>query len=661
MDGNPLFAATILLVVAVALVPIFKRLGLGTVLGYLAAGVAVGPFGFRLISDTQTVHSVSEFGVVIMLFLIGIEVHVGELWRLRHKVLGLGVVQMLLTAVVIAGVALLLGTPWQAAIVIGLGLAMSSTAIAIQSIEQRGIVVTDTGRATLVTLLVQDLAVIPILALIPLLAATIGGAAVASAGQAAPASALGWWTAPAIIVAFVAAALASRYVLDPLMRFMAMAKVPESFTALSLLLVIGAAFGTQSLGLSPALGAFLAGVLLADSDYRHELESNLEPFKGLLLGLFFITVGMGISLSVLVAQPLHVVSLVVLIIAIKVLVLYGLGRLFNMHIADRLLMALVMSQAGEFAFVLLQFAQNGGIIAEPDRELWAVVIALSMVATPFLILLFDRVFVPIINARKPEAEVPADMPAGRSVIVLGYGRFGQIVTRLLRAQGYSMTLIDDDPAQIELVKRFGVKVFYGDGGRLDILRAAGASDAEMIVIAVAGGDRILTIAELARRHFPHVKIAARAVDRSHAHQLMALGVEAWERETFRGAIALGEKALRALGHDVEDARAWPLRSRSTTSNSSANPTSSATTATPIPASCAVRPRCWTASCVPIAPPPTPATPPSSRARQESSAKKATPPNSRQARRRKSPGRASHRIAKNPCVSRPLVKLPLNPP
>ena len=553
MAGNPLFAATILLVVAVALVPIFKWLGLGTVLGYLAAGVAVGPFGFRLISDTETVHTVSEFGVVIMLFLIGLEVHVGELWRLRHKVLGLGVTQMLLTAAIISTVALLLGTPWPASVVIGLGLAMSSTAIAIQSIEQRGIVVTDTGRATLVTLLVHDLAVIPILALIPLLAAAAGNAA--GAGQAASSSALGWWTAPAIIATFVAVALASRYVLDPVMRFIAMAKVPESFTALSLLLVIGAAFGTESLGLSPALGAFLAGVLLADSEYRHELEGNLEPFKGLLLGLFFITVGMGISLSILFTQPLHVLSLALLVIAIKVLVLYGLGRLFKMHIADRLLMALVMSQAGEFAFVLLQFAQNGGILAEPDRELWAVVIALSMVATPFLILLFDRVFIPVINARKGEPDVPSDLPTGRSVIVLGYGRFGQIVTRLLRAQGYSMTLIDDDPAQIELVKRFGVKVFYGDGGRLDILRAAGAADAEMIVIAVAGGDRILTIAELVRRQFPKVKIAARAVDRSHAHQLMALGVEAWERETFRGAIALGEKALRALGHASEDAGA----------------------------------------------------------------------------------------------------------
>jgi glutathione-regulated potassium-efflux system ancillary protein KefC len=557
MAGNPLLAVTVLLIVAVALVPLFKWLGLGTVLGYLAAGVAVGPFGFRLISDTETIHSISEFGVVIMLFLVGIEVHPAELWRLRNKVLGLGVTQMLLTAALVAAVAILIGASWQAGTIIGLAIAMSSTAIAIPSIEQRGIVATDTGRATLVTLLVQDLAVIPILAAIPLLAIAHKPEAVAGAAAGAAAAATnpsGWWIALIILGGFVGAMLASRYLMNPLMRFVAMAKLPESFTALGLLLVIGAAFATSSIGLSPAMGAFLAGVLLADSEYRHELESNLEPFKGLLLGLFFITVGMGIAFGILFSQPMQVIAVVLLILAIKILVLYGLGRLFNMHIADRLLMAIVMSQAGEFAFVLLQFAQSASIIEEPARQFWAVVVALSMAATPFLILLFDRVFVPILNARKPDPGIPPDMPDGRPVIVLGYGRFGQIVTRLLRAQGYKMTLIDDDPAQIELVKRFGVKVFYGDGGRLDILRAAGAADAEMIVIAVAGGDRILTIAELVRRHFPKVKIAARAVDRSHAHQLMELGVEAFERETFRGAITLGERALRALGHNPDDAR-----------------------------------------------------------------------------------------------------------
>jgi glutathione-regulated potassium-efflux system ancillary protein KefC len=338
------------------------------------------------------------------------------------------------------------------------------------------------------------------------------------------------------------------------MRWVANSKIPEGFTALGLLLVIGAAFGTSSLGLSPAFGAFLAGVLLADSEYRHELESNLEPFKGLLLGLFFISVGMGIAFSVVVDQPLRVLSLVLLIVTLKIIVLYVLATFFRMHVADRLLLAILLSQAGEFAFVVFEFAHSARILTEEQNQLWSVVVALSMALTPFLLLLFDKVVVPRINARAPRPEVPPDMSDDKDVIVLGYGRFGQIVTRLLRAQGYSMTLIDDDPAQIELVKRFGVKVFYGDGGRLDILRAAGAAEAEMIVIAVAGADRILAIAELIRRNFPGVKIAARAVDRSHAHDLMQIGVEAVERETFRAAITLGEKALVALGHSPEEAR-----------------------------------------------------------------------------------------------------------
>jgi glutathione-regulated potassium-efflux system ancillary protein KefC len=559
MAGNLLLAVLVLLIVAVALVPVFKWLGLGTVLGYLAAGVVVGPFGLRLISDTETIRSLSEFGVVIMLFLIGLEVRPLDLWRLRHKVLGLGVTQMVISAVLIGGACYLFGFAWQPALVTGLALAMSSTAIAMQAVQQRSIMASNTGRATLVTLLVQDMAVIPILALIPVLAATrrveqnLGPKAIESASEAVT-NPYGWWIALVIIGGFIAVVLASRYLMNPLMRWVAMAKVPEAFTALGLLLVIGAAFATESMGLSPALGAFLAGVLLADSEYRHELEGNLEPFKGLLLGLFFITVGMGIAFGVLFAEPLRVISLVLMLIGIKIAVLYGLGAVFKMHVADRLLMAILLSQAGEFAFVLLQFARSATLLTGTQAEMWTVVVALSMALTPFLLLLYDRLVMPRINKHQPVPEIPADLPDGRKIIILGYGRFGQIITRLLRAQGYSMTLIDDDPAQIELVKRFGVKVFYGDGLRLDILRAAGAAEAEMIVIAVAGGDRVLAIAELIRRHFPKVKIAARAIDRGHAHQLMALGVEALERETFRGAIALGEKALVNLGHAPEEAQ-----------------------------------------------------------------------------------------------------------
>lgn len=562
MTGSPLLTVLVLLVVAVALVPLFKWLGLGTVLGYLAAGVAVGPYGLGLVAESEDIRTVSEFGVVVMLFLIGLEVHPLELWRLRHKILGLGVTQLVGTGLVIALAVLLIGSSWQAALVIGLALAMSSTAIAMQTIEQRTLTVTDTGRATLVTLLVQDIAVIAVLALIPVLAATRRGTPdlghnLEDAANVV-ANPFSWWIALVIVGGFVAVTLASRYLMPLLMRWVARAKVPEGFTALGLLLVIGAAFGTSWLGLSPALGAFLAGVLLADSEYCHELESNLQPFKGLLLGLFFISVGMGIAFSALIADPLRVLSLVVVVVGLKIGVLYVIATFFRMHVADRLLLALLLSQAGEFAFVVLEFAHSAALLDVETHQTWAVVVGLSMALTPFLLLLFDRVVVPALNARRPPAGVPDGLPEKSDIIVLGYGRFGQIFTRLMRAQGYAMTLIDDDPAQIELMRRFGVKVFYGDGGRLDILRAAGAAEAAMIVITVAGENRILAIAELVRRHFPRARIAARAVDRAHAHKLMALGIETFERETFRGAIALGEKALVDLGHAPEEAHRMAL-------------------------------------------------------------------------------------------------------
>ena len=558
---SPLVAILVLLAVSVALVPLFKWAGLGSVLGYLVAGVLIGPYGLRFLTDSETIRSISEFGVVIMLFLIGLEVHPAELWRLRNKVLGLGVTQFVVTSMIVAGALLLVGFGWHAAVIIGMALAMSSTAIAMQSVEQRSILTTDTGRATLVTLLVQDLAVIPVLALVPVIAAlrsipgNIGGDIAADAAELAT-NPYRWWSGLLIIGGFIVVILASRYVINPLMRWVAMTKVPEAFTALGLALVIGAALATESLGMSPAFGAFLAGVLLADSEYRHELEGTLEPFKGLLLGLFFISVGVGIAFSVVVAEPLKVASFVVILLVIKIAVLYQLAAFFRMHVADRLLLAILLSQAGEFAFVVLQFAQHAGALPLRDEQLLTVVVALSMALTPFLILIFDKLIVPHLNRREHgdgNASVPEDIEAGRSIIVLGYGRFGQIITRLLRAQGYSMTLIDDDPAQIELVKRFGVKVFYGDGGRLDILRAAGADTADLIVIAVAGAERIVSIADVIRRNFPNVTVAARAFDRSHAHQLMTLGVQLFERETFRGAIGLGQKALIALGHSEADA------------------------------------------------------------------------------------------------------------
>jgi glutathione-regulated potassium-efflux system ancillary protein KefC len=557
METNLLLAIFVLLTATVLLVPLAKWAGLGTILGYLAAGILIGPYGLQLVSDSEIVRNIAEFGVVMMLFLIGLEVDADELWRMRHRVMGMGLTQMALTSLLLALTFKLVGFAWPAAIIVGLALAMSSTAIAMQTVAQRNITRTDTGRASLSILLVQDVAVIPILAAIPILAGMGSGAPVAALGAEvleAVENPFDWWVALGLVGAFLLALAGSRWVIRPvLMPWLARAKVPEAFTAFALALVVGAALVAESFHLSPALGAFLGGVLLADSEYRHELESNLEPFKGLLLGLFFISVGMSIAFSVVIENPLMVVALVMALIGVKMAVLFALATLFRMHIAERLLLAVLLSQAGEFAFVVLQFARTAGTVAGPEVELMTVVVALSMATTPFLLFLYDRLWAPRLNtvAGSPSPPPGPEGIDGRGkVIVLGYGRFGQIVTRLLRAQGFEMTLIDDDPAQIELVKRFGVKVFYGDGGRLDILRAAGIEGARMVVIAVAGGDRILSIATQIRRTYPHVAIAARAVDRSHAHDLMALGVEVIERETFRSALRLGEKALVALGQPV---------------------------------------------------------------------------------------------------------------
>ncbi len=543
METNLLLAIFVLLAVTVALVPLAKAAGFGTILGYLAAGVLIGPYGLGLVRDTETIRHISEFGVVLMLFLIGLELQPRELWRMRNKVAGLGLTQYAGTAAIIGTGAWALGMNWQTATIVGLALSMSSTAIALQSIATRGIMTTDTGRGSLAILLVQDVAVIPVLAAIPLLATGAFGAA----ADAEHAVAADWLTALQIIGAFAFTIIAGRTLVRPLMRFVAVTGVREGFFALGLTIVVGTALLMQSLGLSPALGAFLGGVLLADSEYRHELESTLAPFQGLLLGLFFISVGTSMAFSVLAAQPVTIIGMVLGLVAIKALVLFALTGIFRMHLGDRILLAFMLSQIGEFAFVILQFARSTGGIGGTTLEMLTMVVALSMAVTPILLFVFDKFVAPRLHRGETE-RAPDNIDARNKVIVLGYGRFGQIVTRLLSAQGFEMTLIDDDPAQIELVKRYGAKVFYGDGRDIELLHAAGAADAELIVVAVAGSERILEIAKLVRRHFPHVKVAARAIDRSHAHDLMDADIGIWERETFRGALSLGTKALVALGY-----------------------------------------------------------------------------------------------------------------
>lgn len=548
MENNLLLAIFVLLAATVALVPLFKAWGLGTILGYLVAGVLIGPYGLGLITDSETIRHISEFGVVMMLFLIGLELQPLELWRLRNKVAGLGLTQLAGTGLLLGLCAYQFGTTWQQAIIIGLALAMSSTAIALQTVAARGITQTDTGRGSLAILLVQDVAVIPVFALVPLLAVGVPlPAETVDAGHDIIRKGADWGTALQIVIAFGVVIVAGRYLVRPLMRIIASTGVREAFTALGLALVVGAALVTSWFGLSPALGAFMGGVLLADSEYRHELESNLEPFKGLLLGLFFISVGTSIAFAVLAEQPVLVIGLVIGLVLVKAAVIFVLTSLFRMHIADRFLLSFLLSQSGEFAFVILQFAQSAGSLRDPQIELLTVVVALSMAVTPLLLYLFDK-FIARGRGQQPQPAQASHIDSSNKVIVLGYGRFGQIVTRLLRAQGFEMTLIDDDPSQIELMKRFGVKVFYGDGGRLDILHAAGMQQAKLVVIAVAGRERISSIATLVRNNFPNVKIAARAVDRRHAHDLTEIGVDVFERETFRSALALGQQALTLLGY-----------------------------------------------------------------------------------------------------------------
>ena len=557
MEDNILLAIFALLAASAALVPLAKASGLGTVLGYLAAGILIGPYGLGLLTDTETIRHISEFGIVLMLFLIGLDLQPREVWRMRNKVLGLGLPQMVLTAIVVTLIVQLFGFAFNTAIIVGLAFAMSSTAIAMQTAEQRDITRTDAGRASLAVLLVQDVAVIPILAIVPILAFTGAGTSLEAEITEVVSEVenpVFWQTSALLLATFAAAILGGRYVVRPLLAFVARTAVREAFTALALALVIGAALATQALGLSPALGAFIGGVLLADSEYRHELESNLQPFKGLLLGLFFVSVGMSIAFAEFLETPWLIAALVLIVIAIKFAILYGLCTLFRMNRADRLLVAILLSQAGEFAFVVLQFAANRNALADDAYALFTVVVALSMATPPLLLLAFDKLIAPRLDARNQSADRDPDTVAEhRRIVVLGYGRFGQIITRMLRRHGYEMTLIDDDAAQIELVRRFGVKVYYGDASRTDLLHAAGVGHAELVIIAVGGADRILEVARNVRRHFPDVAIAARATDREHAHALMDLGVTLFERETFHSALHLGRRVLVHLGHDEDEA------------------------------------------------------------------------------------------------------------
>jgi glutathione-regulated potassium-efflux system protein KefB len=554
MHESFLAQALVYLLAAVLSVPFAKRLGLGSVLGYLLAGVAIGPAVLGLVGGSDDVMHFAEFGVVVMLFLIGLELRPTLLWRLRGPILGVGGAQVLATALIVGVIAMLVGCRWPQAITIGLIMAMSSTAIVLQSLAEKGVLQTRGGQASFSVLLFQDIAVIPVIAVMPVLAAAMG---IRSAGNhyAAPIAGLpGWVQATITLSAVAAVVIGGRYLLRPVFRFIAKTKLREIFTATALALVIGIALLMQFVGLSAALGTFLAGVVLADSEYRHQLEADLEPFKGLLLGLFFITVGAGIDFSLMAAQPGSIALLVAALIIIKFSVLLALGLVFRFDWSASLLFAFALAQGGELCFVLLGMAQQQGVLSAETGKPLVSAIALSMAATPLLLLINERIVQPRFAKQKVERPPDEIDEHDNPAILAGFGRFGHIVGRLLRANGFGVTVLDNDPDQVELLGRFGLKSFYGDATRLDLLRAAGAERAKLFICAIDNDEKAVQLCQLVQQEFPNLKIVARATSRQHAYDLMKLGLTYVYRDTFGSALHLSEDALKLLGFHPDQAQ-----------------------------------------------------------------------------------------------------------
>ncbi|MDZ7955340.1 glutathione-regulated potassium-efflux system protein KefC [Nostoc sp. DedQUE09] len=557
------FQAFIYLMAAVLSVPIAKRLGLGSVLGYLIAGVIIGPFvlGFVGNEGSDDVMHFAEFGVVMMLFLIGLELQPFLLWRLRVPILGLGGLQVLVTTLVVTVLSLIFGLSWQMGLAIGMILSLSSTAIVLQTLNEKGLMKTEGGQSSFSVLLFQDIAVIPMLAVLPLLAmknspavSLVVNRVIFVAAEQQKATVPGWQQALLVMVTVGGIIVAGRFLMRPIFRFIAATRLQEIFTATALLLVIGIALAMQQVGLSPALGTFVAGVVLADNEYRHELETNIEPFKGLLLGLFFISVGASINFNLLIQQPFLILGLVIGLAIIKFAVLFGLGWLFKLEASQNLLFAFALAQGGEFAFVLFSFATQNNVLTTAVEGIIVAVVALSMVLTP-LIMLINEKFVQsrfVTTAVEPKADSIHDNE--NPVIIAGFGRFGQIVGRLLIANGFKATVLDHNPTQIDMLRRFGFKVHYGDASRIDLLHTAGARQARLFVLAIDDREKSLETVDRVRKYFPHLKVLARAIDRNHAYELLRRGVEVVERETFGSAVEMGVEALKLLGFRSYKAR-----------------------------------------------------------------------------------------------------------
>jgi glutathione-regulated potassium-efflux system protein KefB len=527
--------ALVFLLAAVVAVPLFRRAGLGAVLGYLVAGVAIGPDGLRLVPDPESTLAASEFGVVMLLFVIGLELSPARLWVMRRQVFGMGGLQVAVSGVMLAGLAAMYGLGWKANLVIGLGLALSSTAVGLQLLAERKELTTGYGRLAFAILLLQDLVAIPLLALIPLL-----GEAKAAAQGAPPLDAV-----LKAVGAIAAVLVGGRYLLRPLFRIVARAQLVEVFSATALLVVIGNAWLMQQAGLSMGLGAFLAGLLLADSEFRHELESHVEPFKGLLLGLFFIAVGMTLDLDRVAAEPGLILGGVLALLALKFAVLMAIGRAARLDWRESTLLGTVLALGGEFGFVVFGEAYKAALIDAPLRDTLNAMVGLSMAATPLLLLAVTR----LVGARpvaKPERAFDRIEDHDPRVIIAGFGRMGQIVGRMLRAQKISFTALENSAEQVDFSRRFGSQIYFGDPARPELLRAARADKAEIFVLTTDDPDANIRTARLVRRMYPHLKVYARARNRQHAFKLMDMGVEV-VRETFHSSLVLGQRVMQELG------------------------------------------------------------------------------------------------------------------
>lgn len=539
--------AIIYLSAAIVCVPLAKRLGMGSVLGYLAAGIIIGPFCLGCIgAEGQDVMHIAEFGVVMMLFLIGLELEPTHFWGMRKYVLGMGSLQVILTTLAAVCALTLAGFSWQAALATGLALSMSSTAMVLQSLKEKGIGQTEAGSSCLAVLLFQDIAVIPVLAFLPFLALQKGAPAGGEPGSAL-AALPGWVQASSVLFAILLVIFGGRYVIVPFLRTITRTRLRELCIAASLLIIVAIAYLMKLAGLSPALGTFLAGVVLANSEFRHELESDIEPFKGLLLGLFFIAVGASVNFRLILNNPAGIISMVMLLLVIKTGVLLLLGRLFKLSFDQNCIFSLALSQVGEFAFVLFAFIKQLQILSGTWADTMIALTALSMTCTPLLLLLNERFVLPRFGTLE-NVEKEADViDAVHPVIIAGFSFFGSIIGRFLRASGIEATILDNDSDRVELLRKMGFKVFYGDATRLDVLRSAGAARARILVVAIDDPSISYTLAETATKNFPHLTVIARARNNPDAYELLDLGLRNIYRDCLDTALRAAVDVLVLLG------------------------------------------------------------------------------------------------------------------